>query len=112
MIIQTAKDIAEDYIYDDFIVEEWEDGEIVNDYQIVKKSGLGSVRKAHFGNDGNFCDTWVVQTKGKYYPAKIVRNSISNKVQVRVYRKDGTRDLDKAYKKCLAYHNELILKVK
>lgn len=110
MKIQEAFDIVEEY--DDFIVEEWEDGELINDYKVIQRSGLGSVRKSHFGNDGNFCDTWVVENGGKYYPAKIVRNSIDNKVKVRVYRKDGTRNKNKALKKCLEYHNELGIKVK
>lgn len=108
MKLETAIEIAlNEEIYDDFIVEEWEDGELLNDYKVIKRSGLGSKRRSPFGNDGTFYDTWVVAANGKYYPAKIVRNSITNQVKVRVYKRDGTKNQNEAFKKCIAYHREI-----
>lgn len=106
MKLEEAFEIVNEDIYDDFIVEEWDDGELLNDYTVIQSSGLGSAKR---GGAGIYCDTWVVSSKGKYYPAKIVKNSIDNKVKVRVYKKDGTEDKAAAFKKCLAYHKELDL---
>jgi hypothetical protein len=106
MKLEEAFKIINNEFYDDFILENWEDGELLKNYTVIKKSGLGSVPES-FGNNGTYRDTWVVSYNNVYYPAKIVKNSINDKIKVRIYKKDGTKDKNEAFKKCLDYHREI-----
>lgn len=104
MRLNEAVNIGENI--DEFTIqEEWEDGEVIDKYTLIKKSGLGSARS---NRPAEYKDTWLVQSCGWFYPAKIISNSMTNDKIVRVYKQDRTKDKKEAWEKVIKYHNELI----